>query len=189
MYVIVGLGNPGKEYINTRHNAGFLILDNLLQHFSFTGPKQKFQSELYEGTVHSQKVTLLKPQTYMNLSGRAVSACCQFYKIPLSQLLVIHDDLDLPLGKIRVKLGGGNGGHNGLKSIDQYNGPLYKRLRIGIGRPSEKYQVSDYVLSNFTNQEREIFNRLSETLSQHLSLLIEDKDAQFMNILATTSEV
>lgn len=161
MYLIVGLGNPGTEYRFHRHNVGFLMLDILHQAYGTSEfHKNKWQGLMAEGSIEGQKVSFLKPQTYMNLSGSAVSGAANFYKIPLDHIIVLHDELDIPPADIRLKKGGGNGGHNGLKSIDAHLGKDYWRLRIGIGHPGVKDMVSGYVLSNLPQKELPLYDEL-----------------------------
>lgn len=147
--LLVGLGNPGKRYQNNRHNIGFRIIDALVDRYGLDKAKDKFDSELYSGQFEDQKIIAIKPQTYMNLSGRPVLSFAKFYKIPMEEIVVIHDDIDLAPGKVKVKLGGGAGGHNGLKSIDQNLGQNYYRIRFGVGHPGDKDLVADYVLNDF----------------------------------------
>lgn len=149
--LIVGLGNPGSTYAKTRHNVGFMVIDELLQRFSHdTINKAAFQGELFKVKEHY----LLKPTTFMNLSGNAIAAVKKFYKI--DDVVVIHDDLDLPFGALRFKVGGGHGGHNGLKSTDSMIGKEYLRVRIGIGRPEHKGEVSSFVLGNYSDDQAEL---------------------------------
>lgn len=173
MFLVVGLGNPSKEYENNRHNVGFMAADALFRRYSFTDFKEKAQGLLADGTIADEKVLLLKPQTYMNLSGNSVGEVTRFYKIPTENILVLHDDLDLKPGTVRVKQGGGTGGHNGLKSIDAHVGNTYSRVRIGIGHPGDKAMVADYVLSDFTNAEKQQLNTLFDILADNLPLFIE----------------
>lgn len=159
MYVLVGLGNPGAKYALNRHNIGFMAVDAIAATYKFPPFKAKFSASLSEGTIGDHKVILCKPMTYMNLSGQPVGDLIRFYKIPPGCVYVIHDDLDLEPGKIKVKLGGGNGGHNGLKSLDQNIGKEYWRLRLGIGHPGRspgrEDLVSQYVLSNFSRNDED----------------------------------
>lgn len=154
-FLIVGLGNPGSQYVDTRHNIGFWVADILAQEQNFSSFQKKFQSMYAEKTINQKRFYLLKPLTYMNLSGSSVGEIMRYYKIPLDHVLVIHDDLDLPVGEIRLKKGGGDGGHNGLKSITQHIGKDYWRLRIGIGHPGDRTKVTPYVLSAFSKQDKE----------------------------------
>ena len=152
MWLVVGLGNPGVQYEATRHNIGFLALDRVLQKVQASpASSSSFHGELYK----TPNLLLLKPATFMNRSGISVQAVKQFYKVELERIIVIHDDLDLPFGSVRFKLGGGSGGHNGLKSIDVCVGNGYIRVRMGIGKPAYKSQTADYVLSPFTPEESE----------------------------------
>ena len=175
--LIVGLGNPGAEHILTRHNAGFWFLDSLAEKFSlnFTLDK-KFQSELCRYQNNDVDCWLCKPQTYMNVSGSPIGEIVNYFKIPKSKILIIHDDLDLVVGKVKIKIGGGNGGHNGLSSIDQAIGKNYKRLRIGIGRPGSKDLVSSYVLKKFNKADRKIIEKIIEVLTELFSLIFYDKE-------------
>ncbi len=150
MTLFVGLGNPGASYSKNRHNIGFRVIDRLIDHYGARNvSKNTFEGELFK----SNQLLFLKPTTYMNLSGKSVFAVMQFYKILLEDMIVIHDDLDLPFGAVRFKKGGGNGGHNGLKSLDHLIGNDYLRVRLGIGKPAHRSQVADYVLSDFTPDE------------------------------------
>jgi peptidyl-tRNA hydrolase, PTH1 family len=154
MFVIVGLGNPGKEYAAHRHNVGFMAVDAIAQSHHFPSWQKKFSSLVTEGTIEGHKTLLMKPQTFMNDSGHALISLLNFFKIDASHVCVIYDELDLEPGKIRVKMGGGSGGHNGIKSIDQHCGKEYRRVRIGIGHPGRKELVHHHVLSDFTANDR-----------------------------------
>lgn len=184
MFLIVGLGNPGKEYQNTRHNIGFHVADCIHEHYSFHPKKIKFSSELSEGLIDGRKVFLQKPLTYMNRSGSSVIQAAKFLKIPLENIIVIHDDLDLVVGKIRVKIGGGSGGHNGLKDIDSRLGKEYKRIRIGIGHPGDKDMVSDYVLHRFGKEDMHITNEIALDIAKHIPLLLNGNKDLFMTKVA-----
>jgi len=174
--LLIGLGNPGEKYELTRHNVGFMLIDRLAEYYNMPGPYNKFKSLFYQNDIEKfGKVYLLKPQTYMNNSGEAVSEIVKFYKLPPDDLFVIHDDLDLPLGKIKIKLGGGTGGHNGLKSIDQYIGSNYYRIRIGIGRPQEYMEVSNYVLSKFNIEEKKILDNILNIIVEKIDYLLTKK--------------
>lgn len=168
MYLIAGLGNPGAEYAGHRHNVGFMAIDHLAgggAHFS-----RKFQAELAQMTLGGEQLLLLKPQTYMNHSGRAVQAAMAFYKLQPEQLVVIYDELDLPVGKLRIKQGGGANGHNGVRDIDAAIGPEYWRIRLGIGHPGTKEQVHGHVLSNFHKDELASMQTLIAALVKHFPL-------------------
>ncbi|WLR50907.1 aminoacyl-tRNA hydrolase [Bacillus tianshenii] len=154
MKLIVGLGNPGKKYAETRHNAGFMVIDHLAEQLNISLTKEKFNGIYGDGIINGEKVLLLKPLTYMNLSGESIAPLMDYFNIPIEDLIVIYDDLDLPTGKVRLRLKGGTGGHNGLKSIFQHLGSKeFKRVRIGIGRPQGPIPVVDYVLGRFNNEE------------------------------------
>lgn len=167
MFLVVGLGNPGADYALTRHNIGFIAVDALADHAHFTS---KFQGLVASRSIEGEKLMLLKPMTYMNNSGRAVQAAMAFYKIAPKDVIVLHDELDLPLGKIRIKLGGGANGHNGLKDIDQCIGPDYWRIRLGIGHPGMKEQVHSHVLSRFGADELREVEKINAALVQHFPL-------------------
>ncbi len=184
MILLVGLGNPGREYDQTRHNIGFMAVDTFIRRHSFGAFKSKCKGELAEGEINREKVFILKPSTYMNLSGESVVAVCRFYKIPLENVIVFHDDMDLPIGKVKVKKGGGSGGHNGIKSIDAHLGANYTRVRIGISKPVLKEQVIDFVLSKFRPEEKEILLDELDVMAENLPLLIQKDTENFMNKLA-----
>lgn len=153
MTLFVGLGNPGPAYANTRHNIGWRVIDELVERYSASSiSKNSFHGELYR----SRDLLFLKPLTYMNLSGKSVLPVMNFFKIPLENIVVIHDDIDLPFGALKYKIGGGNGGHNGLKSIDWAIGKDYLRIRMGVGKPKFKSQVADFVLSPFSDVEEQM---------------------------------
>ncbi len=184
MYLVVGLGNPGKEYANTRHNAGFMAADEISRRFSFSTFREKFDGLIAEGNIAGEKVLLLKPQTYMNLSGNSVVKAALFYKILPQNVIVIHDDMDLKLGQIKAKCGGSSGGHNGIKSIDSQISPNYNRIRIGVGHPEhQQNQVIDYVLSSFGREEKEILNQSIDTVADLIDILIKNGLPDFCNAL------
>lgn len=173
MILIVGLGNPGKEYVKTRHNVGFMALDAIVSssHNEFA-ENTKFKGDVATCEIIGKKAFALKPNTYMNLSGESVQLLCNYYKIIPSNVIVIHDDIDLALGECRIKLGGGHAGHNGLKSLDRHIGKEYWRVRIGVGRPENKDDVSDYVLENFTKTEKATINEIVVLIPQLVQELI-----------------
>ena len=148
MKLFVGLGNPGKKYTNNRHNIGFMALNQIASDHSFSPWKNKFQGQITDGKLGDEKVILLKPETFMNLSGQSVSETIKFYKIKIEDIIVFHDELDLAPAKLRVKISGGHAGHNGLRSIHQHIGADYHRVRMGVGHPGHKDRVANYVLSD-----------------------------------------
>jgi PTH1 family peptidyl-tRNA hydrolase len=184
MLLIAGLGNPGSQYARNRHNVGFMAADAIARRHSFSGFSKKFRGEIAEGTLAGEKVLLLKPMTFMNLSGDSVGEAMRFYKLAPSDIIVIHDELDLAPGKLKLKTGGGNGGHNGLKSIDAHCGKDYKRLRIGIGHPGHKDRVSPYVLGDFAKSDMEWLEPLLDAIADNAELLARGDDAGFLNKLA-----
>lgn len=184
MLLMVGLGNPGPQYEGNRHNIGFMAVDEIARSLSFGPWVKKFHGEIAEGTIEGRKVLLLKPLTFMNDSGRSVQAAAAFYKIPPADILVFHDELDLPPGKVRVKLGGGHGGHNGLRSIDAHLGKEYRRVRLGIGHPGSKERVNPHVLGDFAKVDREWLEPLLDEIARHAAPLVKGEDAVFMNRLS-----
>lgn len=188
MLLVVGLGNPGPEYANNRHNIGFMAVDMVVRRHSFGSPRHRFQGECYEGRVGGEKVLALKPLTYVNRSGDAVGAAVRFYKLAPDQVVVIHDELDLAPGKLRVKTGGGTAGHNGLRSIDAHIGPDFHRVRIGIGHPGDKDLVADYVLRDFAKSDLAWAEPLLDALAEALPLLVENDAGGFMNKVALLTQ-
>ena len=182
--LIAGLGNPGSQYARNRHNAGFIVADELHAHYKFGPWKAKFDGLLSEGALGGRKTYLLKPQTYMNLSGDSVGPALRFYKLPLEALVVIHDEIDLAAGKLKVKRGGGDAGQNGLRSITATLGPEYRRVRLGIGHPGEKHRVSGHVLENFSKDDIAWLKPLVDAMVQAAPLLASDDDAGFMSKVA-----
>jgi PTH1 family peptidyl-tRNA hydrolase len=181
MLLLVGLGNPGPEYANQRHNIGFMAVEEIVRRHGFGPWRVKYQGLGAEGTVDGVKVLALKPQTYMNLSGQSVAAAALFYKIAPEQIVVIHDELDLRPGKLRIKRGGGTAGHNGLRSIDAHLGPDFVRVRVGIGHPGEKHLVHGYVLHDFGKEERVRMNALIDAMAEAFPLLAKGDGVGFMN--------
>ncbi len=182
--LIVGLGNPGEAYARHRHNAGFMAVDVMYDSYSFGPWKRRFQGAAAEGTLSGRKTYLLKPATYMNESGRAVREAAQFYKIPLSGIVVIHDEIDLAAGKLRVKTGGGDAGHNGLRSITAAMGADYRRVRMGVGHPGEKDRVHGHVLQNFSKADEQWLAPMLSAMAEAAPCLAKDDDAGFMNQVA-----
>jgi PTH1 family peptidyl-tRNA hydrolase len=182
--LIAGLGNPGDRYARNRHNAGFIIADEIHAHYRFGPWKAKFEAFLSEGTLAGRKVYLLKPQTYMNHSGVSVGAALRFFKLPLTALVVIHDEIDLAAGKIKAKAGGGDAGQNGLRSITENLGPDYRRVRVGVGHPGEKSLVTAHVLQNFSKEDIAWLRPLVGAMVEAAPLLAQDDDAGFMTKVA-----
>lgn len=178
--LIIGLGNIGKDYENTRHNIGFMIVDDLLKHYKISCDKKtKLQAFIAGLAENGNKLLLAKPTTYMNLSGMAVHAICSYYTIKPQDIFVFHDDIDLEIGRIKYKFSGRSGGHNGLKSLDQSIGRDYHRIRVGVGRPSDNIDVSDYVLANFSKEESLIINSSIEIITSNFNLLVSNKLDEF----------
>jgi PTH1 family peptidyl-tRNA hydrolase len=182
--LIAGLGNPGSQYARNRHNAGFIVVDMLHAEYGFGPWKAKFEGLLSEGALGGRKTYLLKPQTYMNLSGDSVGPALRFFKLPLEALVVVHDEIDLAAGKLKVKTGGGDAGQNGLRSITATLGPDYRRVRLGIGHPGEKTKVTGHVLQNFSKDDIDWLKPLVEAMVEAAPLLAKDDDAGFMSKVA-----
>jgi PTH1 family peptidyl-tRNA hydrolase len=190
MWLLVGLGNPGDKYEYNRHNIGFLAIDAIADTYGFPAYKKKFQGLIAEGSIGGEKVILLKPQTYMNNSGQSVGEVAKFYKIPLDRIAVFHDELDLAAAKIRTKKGGGNAGHNGLRSMDSHlNSNNYWRIRLGIGHPGDKERVHGHVLSDFSKNELIWLKPLMEAISDYATLFVQGKDNEFMSKVAQAVDV
>lgn len=185
MFLVVGLGNPGAEYAATRHNVGFMAADELHRRYNFSPFRSKFNGLIAEGQIEGEKVYLLKPQTYMNLSGNSVVQAANFYKILPENIVVIHDDMDLPTDKIKAKLGGGSGGHNGIKSIDSQITPNYNRIRIGVGHPVSKNEenVVNHVLSGFSKADKENIENDIDIVADLIGVMIKKGVAEFSNQL------
>jgi PTH1 family peptidyl-tRNA hydrolase len=181
--LLLGLGNPGDQYLLTRHNAGFIFIDALAHYHKFPSFKEKFKGLHSHGKIDDKPFILLKPQTYMNLSGEAVQSFMAFYKIKLDQIIVIHDDLDLPPFDMKVKKSGGNGGHNGLKSISNCVGNDYWRIRFGIGHPGVKEMVASYVLSNFSKDELEKLPSVLENFAKNTTFLSDLKPQNIKTLI------
>ncbi|HYD31405.1 MAG TPA: aminoacyl-tRNA hydrolase [Azospirillaceae bacterium] len=184
MHLLVGLGNPGSEYARNRHNIGFMAVEEIARRYTFSPWRKRFQGQTCEATVAGMKVVALEPQTYMNLSGQSVGEAMRFFKLAPEQVIVIHDELDLPPGKVRVKKGGGHGGHNGLKSIDAHIGKDYWRVRLGIGHPGDKNLVSGYVLRDFAKAEQGWLEPLLDATAKEFPLLLLHEAEKFMTRLA-----
>ena len=179
--LIAGLGNPGAEYARNRHNAGFMAVDTIHASYDFKPWRARFQGLWSEGELVGRKVFLLKPQTYMNESGRAVGEAVRFFKLPLTAVVAIHDELDLAAAKIKVKTGGGDAGNNGARSLTATLGPDYRRVRIGIGHPGEKHRVSGHVLGNFSKADEDWLVPMLTAIAEAAPMLAKDDDVGFMN--------
>ena len=190
MRMLVGLGNPGEKYAGNRHNIGFMAADEIHRRHSFSPWRKKFKAEIADGELDGEKVLLVKPQTMMNLSGESVGEALRFYKMANGDITVFYDELDLAPGKVRVKTGGGSGGHNGIKSIDAHCGRDYARVRLGIGHPGDKARVTGHVLGDFAKSDREWLDPLLQAVADHAGLLVSGDQSTFMNrvALATGSE-
>lgn len=182
--LLVGLGNPGPRYAGTRHNIGFMALDEIAKRQNLSAWRKRFRSEAAEGFIGTEKVVALKPQTYMNLSGEAVREAARFFKLGPEQVVVFHDDLDLAPCKLRIKTGGGNAGHNGLKSIDSHLGNGFRRVRLGIGHPGDKNQVMNYVLQDFAKNEQPLVTDLCEAIGDEADRLVAGDAEGFMSRVA-----
>ncbi len=181
MLLIAGLGNPGPKYERNRHNIGFMAADEIVRRHSFAAWRTRFQSMAADGIIAGQKAMVIKPMTYMNESGRAIGEALRFFKLEPPQLIVIHDELDLAPGKIRVKRGGGHAGHNGLRSIAAHIGDDFWRVRTGIGHPGDKNRVHGYVLSDFAKAEQPMVERITDAIATHIPLLVEGDENGFMS--------
>jgi len=181
MLIFAGLGNPGAQYANNRHNIGFMAADAIHRRHGFSPWSKKFQGLLADGTIDGEKIILIKPQTFMNLSGQCVGEAMRFYKLPPSALTVFYDELDLVAGKVRVKTGGGAGGHNGIRSLDQHVGKEFRRVRIGIGHPGVKELVHGHVLGDFAKADAAWVETLLEAIADNAGYIVKGDESGFMN--------
>jgi PTH1 family peptidyl-tRNA hydrolase len=179
--LLVGLGNPGARYAGNRHNIGFMAIDAIAKCYGIGPWRRRFLGVACEGPLDGERALLLLPGTFMNESGRAVGEAAHFYKLQPAAVTVFHDEIELPPGKVRVKVGGGNAGHNGLRSISEHIGNAYRRVRIGVGHPGDKDMVQPYVLGDFAKSERAWVAALIAILADNADLLIHGKDASFQN--------
>ena len=184
MRLLVGLGNPGKQYAFNRHNIGFLALDAIAEQYRFSPWRERFQGVIAEGTVGTEKIVALKPATYMNLSGQSVGEASRFFKIAPADVIVLHDEIELAPGKVKVKLAGGSAGHNGIKSIDSHIGPDYWRVRLGVGRPDGKAQVKGHVLENFAKADLDWLGPLLNAVADAAPVLVAGDENKFMTKIA-----
>ncbi|MFV2051566.1 aminoacyl-tRNA hydrolase [Aliiroseovarius sp. YM-037] len=188
MLLFVGLGNPGAKYAQNRHNVGFMAVDRIADDHGFAPWRAKFQGQLSEGRLGSEKIVLLKPETYMNLSGQSVGEAMRFFKLEPEHVIVFQDELDLAPGKVRVKQGGGHAGHNGLRSLHQHIGPEYRRVRIGIGHPGHKDLVSRYVLHDFAKADEAWLDDVLRGISDGAAHLAEGDSGKFLNAVALRTQ-
>ena len=184
MLLLVGLGNPGPKYENNRHNIGFMAVDAIVRRHSFQQDRARFQALCAEGTIAGRKTLAMKPTTFMNESGRAVGEAVRFFKLEPEQVVVIHDEIDLALGKVRAKRGGGHAGHNGLRSITQHIGADFWRVRIGIGHPGEKERVHGHVLGDFAKADRPTVDRIVDAVCDAAPLIAKEDFNGFMTRVA-----
>ena len=184
MLLLVGLGNPGQKYADNRHNVGFMVADDIVRRHGLSAWREKFQGLVADGIVDGEKVLVLKPQTYMNRSGQSVGEIMRYYKLEPDQVIVIHDELDLAPGKVRVKTGGGHGGNNGLRDIIAHIGADFRRVRIGVGHPGNKNAVTGHLLSDFAKADANWLDPIIEECSRALPSLVAGRDDQFMNDVA-----
>ena len=175
MLLLVGLGNPGSNYTNTRHNIGFKIIDAINLHFKLSKQKPKFKGLLTTGNIETKKIYAIKPLTFMNNSGTAIKELIDYFKIDAKDVFVFHDDLDIDFGKIKAKFGGSSAGHNGIESIDKFIGKDYSRVRIGIGKPKTQADVSDHVLKDFDEDEMIELEKITNNIINSISILIDKK--------------
>ena len=188
MLLLVGLGNPGARYVGNRHNIGFMTLEAIAKRHG-TGPwRRRFQGVACEGTIGGERVLLLLPGTFMNESGRAVAEAAHFYKLSIGDVVVFHDEIELLPGKVRLKTGGGNAGHNGLRSITEHIGNDYRRVRMGVGHPGVRELVHGHVLNDFAKSERPWVEALCDTVADNAGLLAKGQDASFQNKVHLTMQ-
>ncbi len=181
MFLVAGLGNPGAKYAGNRHNIGFMAVDEIVRRHGLSSWRKKFQGEISDGMIGGEKVLILKPMTFMNESGRAVGEAMRFHNTDASKLIVIYDEIDLAESKVRVKLGGGAAGHNGIRSIIAHCGPHFMRVRLGVGHPGEKELVHPHVLSDFSKADKMWLEPLIDGVAEHMPLLIAGEDANFQS--------
>jgi PTH1 family peptidyl-tRNA hydrolase len=181
MLLFVGLGNPGPKYVGNRHNVGFMAVQAIARRNDISPWRRRFQGVAVEGVIDGEKILLLLPGTYMNESGRAVQEAAHFFKLEASNVVVFHDEAELRPGKVRLKRGGGNAGHNGLRSISEHIGNDYRRVRLGVGHPGEKKLMETYVLQDFAKDEWPWVEALCDIVADNVGLLIENKDSTFQN--------
>lgn len=188
MLLLVGLGNPGARYAGTRHNIGFMAADLIVRRHGFSPWRRRFQGEAAEGSLDAVRTLALKPQTFMNESGRAVGEAMKFYKLTPEDVVVLYDEIDLAPGKVKVKKGGGAAGHNGIRSIDAHIGPDFWRVRLGVGHPGDKSRVHGYVLSDFAKADQAWLEKLLDAVSDAMPLMARKQDGRFMSRVALLTQ-
>jgi PTH1 family peptidyl-tRNA hydrolase len=188
MLLLVGLGNPGARYVGNRHNIGFMAADLIVRRHGFSPWRKRFQGEAAEGTLAGERTLVLKPQTFMNDSGRAVGEAMNFFKLTPDDVVVLYDEIDLAPGKVKVKKGGGAAGHNGIRSIDAHIGPDFWRVRLGVGHPGDKARVYGHVLSDFSKADDAWLEKLLEAVSDAAPLLVRKDDNKFMTKVALLTQ-
>jgi PTH1 family peptidyl-tRNA hydrolase len=188
MLLLVGLGNPGPKYERNRHNVGFMAVDAIVRRYAFGPWRVKFDGLAAEGAIDGEKTIALKPQTFMNNSGRSVGAAMRFYKLEPGKVVVIYDEVDLKPFKVRVKTGGGAAGHNGIRSIDSHIGPDFRRVRIGVGHPGDKEKMLAHVLNDFARDERKDLEKTIDAIAEAAPLLAQDNDNAFMTKVALLTQ-
>ena len=181
MRLFVGLGNPGSDYTKNRHNIGFMAVDEIVHRHSFAPFRSKFQGQICEGTIAEQKVLVLKPTTYMNESGKAIQAAMAFYKLPIDDIIIFHDEMDLAAGKVRMKTGGGHAGHNGIRSIQSHIGAGFQRVRLGVGHPGDQEKVINHVLKDFSKADQQWLDKMIGAIGVNVGLLIKGEESSFMS--------
>jgi PTH1 family peptidyl-tRNA hydrolase len=181
MQLVVGLGNPGPKHAGNRHNIGFMAVDEIVRCHAFSPWRRRFQGETAEATIAGDKVLILKPATYMNESGRSVGEAMRFFNLEPTDVTVLHDEIDLAPGKVRVKLGGGHAGNNGIRSVSAHIGPHYRRVRLGVGHPGDKNMVMPHVLNDFAKDEKAWLDPLIAAIADEFPLLIAGEDAKFQS--------
>ena len=181
MHLLVGLGNPGSKYQGNRHNIGFMAVDEIVRRHGFSPWRKRFHGETSDGVLAGEKVLVLKPLTFMNDSGRSVGAAMSFYNIDPAEVIALYDELDLEPGKVRVKLGGGAAGHNGIRSMIAHASPHFVRVRLGIGHPGDKNLVQPHVLSDFAKADKAWLTLLLDAVAEHIPLLVAGEEGMFQN--------
>ncbi len=184
MLLVAGLGNPGSGYARNRHNIGFMAIDAITQRYAFTRFRARFHGQAAEGVIAGRKVVALKPLTFMNESGRSLAAAATFYRVPPADVIVLHDEIDLASGRLRVKTGGGIAGHNGLRSIQAHLGADFRRVRLGVGHPGDKDRVAGHVLKDFAKADQTWLETILEAIAENFGLIVEGDDAAFMSKVA-----